>query len=152
MCTDQSYLNLVNFLFDAGAKADTPTSILSWVCRYAPASDYAINFRKKAIPIEDRKFTNWKDYFAKRDKKLTCELKVLQLLVDHRAKINAKDKEGKTRLMNAYSSHPSILKFLTSHGAEVNLRDREGLTALGIARKNGQQDGIKFLLSVGAKE
>ena len=56
---------------------------------------------------------------------------VVELLIERGADINAKNKEGRTPLMEAAENrHEVVARILLSHGAEVNARDKSGKTAL----------------------
>lgn len=75
--------------------------------------------------------------------------------------VNARDKNGRTALMNAsfvgdpeeelLRVHPLIfLKLLLAHGANVNLRDKDGETALMTAVQ-GSVEAVKLLIAKGAQ-
>ena len=60
------------------------------------------------------------------------------------ADINARDRRGRTALMNASSDgNKNIVEFLLDAGAKVDMRDREGNTALLIASRNAYGDSIE---------
>ena len=77
-----------------------------------------------------------------------------QVLLDHGADPNAKDREGRTLLMLASSSDtlplPTV-KMLIDRGANVNAKSASGATALGFARLH-QAPVVELLLRSGAKE
>jgi|GEM_PF-1199551 len=70
-----------------------------------------------------------------------------QLLLDHKADVNASNTEGVTALMYA-SLHPNteIAKFLIDHKADVNATNNKGETALTFAVLNNNTEIAKLLI------
>jgi ankyrin repeat protein len=60
---------------------------------------------------------------------------------DHRAVMSA-----------AHFGHREVLALLLATGVDVNTRDGDGDTALGLARKNGHRDVVRFLQQRGATD
>lgn len=88
-------------------------------------------------------------------------VKVLELLIKHKADINGRDRDGYTPLMRASFTtarfHPkdlSVVKVLVDQKADPNLSDKNNMTALHLAAANLKPEGgvelIKFLLKSGA--
>jgi len=66
-------------------------------------------------------------------------------------KVNARDKYGRTALIEAAANrHPKAVRLLLQHGANPNIADRYGDTPLLAAAGNGDVESIKALLAGGA--
>ncbi len=76
-------------------------------------------------------------------------LKAVRLDLAHGADVNAKDKNGKTALMQS-SGNTKISRLLVEHRANVNARDNNGETALMMAAQNKNIDVVDLLLTHGA--
>lgn len=73
--------------------------------------------------------------------------KVVEVLLVHKAQIDAKDSWGKTALMWAsYEGHYEIVKKLLTHGAQVDLQSYSLKTPLMYAIKKGHYKIVKELL------
>ena len=78
---------------------------------------------------------------------------MIKLLVGHGADINAKDKFGRTAVLDAARQVNDrnrvkvvdILPFLLQNGAKKEIRDNKGLNALDYARKSGDSKVIGLL-------
>jgi len=94
---------------------------------------------------------------------LAGDLAVMQLLVEHGANPNLATKSDDTPLMaaagigwaaywtsNAPSARIDAVKFCLDHGANVNAKDVKGYTALHGAAFRGDNETVKYLISVGA--
>ena len=76
---------------------------------------------------------------------------VAELLLQHKADVDATDSSGKTALMHSLSTDNNSLIFsLIDAGAEVNMRDHEGRTALIYAVTNNKLSVITALRKKGA--
>ena len=77
----------------------------------------------------------------------------VRFLLDHKAKFNARDKDGRTALMLAANSgYRDIIALLRKRGADFNLRDNKGETALMYCME-GPGDNpktLQLLLRLGA--
>lgn len=71
---------------------------------------------------------------------------LVKALLKNGAKVNLKDKWGRTLLMKAYNS--STQKLLIQYGAKVNLKDKRGRTAL---MQNSYDNASRILLKNNAK-
>ncbi len=62
-------------------------------------------------------------------------VKVMKLLLDRGAEVNARDHRGQTALMltAAYAQSPACIRLLLSHGADLTLRSTDGNRALDYA-------------------
>lgn len=82
----------------------------------------------------------------------TCEqisqlTDIANLLLDHHADINARDKDGKTPLIRAADAgHIEIATLLVNRGADANVPDNTGRTALSAAAQQGSLDLVSLLL------
>jgi ankyrin repeat protein len=75
----------------------------------------------------------------------------VKALLGKGAKVNAKDKDGKTSLMwAAKEGHPITAQTLLDKGAEVNIKDKDGRTALMWAAKEDHPLTAQVLLNKGA--
>jgi len=75
--------------------------------------------------------------------------KSAELLKKHKNNINARNKDGKTPLIAAFTK-PDKLKMLIKQGADVNLPDLNGRTPLMTDVYPVQHESIKILLEAGA--
>ena len=80
---------------------------------------------------------------------------IVELLLDHGADINIRDKDGKTALMLMYShslnEDNDITRLLLERGADTNIRDKNGKTALMyVLRSPTLEDDLPLLLEHGA--
>lgn len=71
-------------------------------------------------------------------------LDIVQLLLEHGAKLNVQDKDKKTPLHEAMSyGRDKVARLLIEKGANVNLRDKEGKTALfSIVFMDGEERNV----------
>jgi ankyrin repeat protein len=76
-------------------------------------------------------------------------LKSVRILIAAGANVNAKDKLGGTALIRGCGS-PEIIKLLIAAGAQVNERDIYGDTILMRVSRQGDIEGVRLLLAVGA--
>jgi ankyrin repeat protein len=79
--------------------------------------------------------------------------KVVKLLLDAGANVNAWDKKGDSLLMNAVFKYdnPDAVKALIEHGAEIDATNSNGMTPLMLAARNNQNPEIvQTLLDAGA--
>ena len=81
---------------------------------------------------------------------------IVELLLDHGADINIRDKDGKTALMLMYShslnEDNDITRLLLERGADTNIRDKNGKTALMYATEMGDVIAVILLLKYGANK
>ena len=81
--------------------------------------------------------------------------RIIGLLLEAGANINAQDVYGRTALMmvsgETLRSSASAVKFLLEQGADVNLKSRSGDSALGCAALNGDVAVVRLLLKAGAQ-
>jgi ankyrin repeat protein len=74
-----------------------------------------------------------------------------ELLLAHRAAINAKDHLGATPLhLAALNVNKEMAELLLAHGADVNVKDNNGWTPLQLAAANDHKDTAELLLAHGA--
>ena len=75
-------------------------------------------------------------------------MKIIQLLLDKGADIEAKDGNNQTLLQEASKQWDlRKVELLLQEGADVGSKNSEGRTALHLAAKNGHSEGVKLLLS-----
>ena len=72
--------------------------------------------------------------------------KIVKMLLDESAYIDAESPNGTTPLMMAarYGS-PEAVQLLIKEGADIHLRNQLGLSALNFAKDGGRPDSIKFI-------
>lgn len=83
------------------------------------------------------------------------QYKTAQLLVDHRADVNAKDDSGLSALMfSTLYGRPELVKLLLDNGADVHAKSNRGLTALqmGLRDKTAPLENLELLEARGAKD
>lgn len=79
-------------------------------------------------------------------------LNAMQLLLEHGANVDVKDKWGRTPLHCASSEGRDItMQFLIDHGADVNIKNGAGRTPLDCAMRNRDIWIMRLLLDHGAK-
>ena len=77
--------------------------------------------------------------------------KLVKVLIDENANVNAADSYGTTALMEAAENgHLGVVKYLISKGADFNAATLYGKTALIFAASNGHLEVVKYLISVEA--
>ncbi|HPD33793.1 MAG TPA: ankyrin repeat domain-containing protein, partial [Candidatus Kapabacteria bacterium] len=80
-------------------------------------------------------------------------LEICQLLINHRADVNATDNDGVTALMDAaYKGNLEICKLLINHGADVNAKTNSGWATLNYAVSRENKEIMDLLLSKGANK
>ena len=73
-------------------------------------------------------------------------LDAVNLLVNHGAKVNARDEDEMTAMMwAALGGYLGVVKFLAEHGAEIDARNNRWEIAATIARKKGHNDIADYL-------
>lgn len=73
--------------------------------------------------------------------------KIVDVLLEHGADMNAKNNGGVTALMSAAGGgHLEIVKTLIKHGADMNARAEHDWTALMYAASSGHKEVVRFLL------
>jgi ankyrin repeat protein len=71
----------------------------------------------------------------------------IEILLDRGARIEAKDKDGRTALhLTASNGHEATARLLLERGAEIESTENDGQTALHLAARNGHVDTVRLLL------
>lgn len=74
-------------------------------------------------------------------------MRIIRLLLDHDAELNAKDTENETALHGAvFGGHIEVVQYLLEQGMDPNTKGTENLTPLDMARSTGQRSIEKLLL------
>jgi hypothetical protein len=76
------------------------------------------------------------------------QLSTYQVLLDHKADINAKNNDGRTALSLAAVDTPhgaALVRLLLLHGADASIKDNTGKTALDHAREVDMWDNSKVI-------
>ena len=77
---------------------------------------------------------------------LNGDVRLLQMLLDHGASPNVKNKLGGTALMWAASyGYDEAIQIMLNKGADPRIKDVDGLTAAGWAAKNGRGNLVMIL-------
>jgi len=77
----------------------------------------------------------------------------IETLLEAKANINTRDKNGFTPLMLAIlNCNDKTVKKLVKKGADLNIKNNKGLTSLTLARAYSKNKTIKLLIKYGAKE
>ncbi|MBQ4875143.1 MAG: ankyrin repeat domain-containing protein [Rickettsiaceae bacterium H1] len=144
-------VGIVDFLIAKGVEIDGNQKIemfLRWAARKNECDIARKLLRIKRIKIND---PDDNDRTALMLAALNGHKEIVELLLQHGADFDAKDKEGKTALMlSLLRRNMDIAKLLLQHGANVDAKDKEGKTALIVAAKNGNMEVVKLLLQHGA--
>ncbi|MBI5278050.1 MAG: ankyrin repeat domain-containing protein [Burkholderiales bacterium] len=75
-------------------------------------------------------------------------LKIMELLLEHHAFIDAQSPNGSTPLMMAaHYGTPEAVKLLLDAGADVHMKNHLGLTALDAARRGNRKDSEALILA-----
>jgi ankyrin repeat protein len=78
------------------------------------------------------------------------DIKTVKFLIEHNAKLNAKDIKGGTPIFAAcWIGKLSVVKYLVEKGAEIDITTNDGATVLHYASQSGNLDLVKFLTSKG---
>ena len=109
-----------------------------------------LNFQKHNKNFKEIDRVNYKDdwnwtplHWASK----TGNLEVLKLLIENKAKLEAKDFDSYTPLhLAAQHGHPEIAKVLIEKGADLNAKVESGNTPLHLAAQNGHPEIAKVLI------
>lgn len=78
-------------------------------------------------------------------------IEMVQLLLNFRAKVNARDSSKQSPLMRLdYDATPELVDLLVRYGAKVNMVDSEGNTAIILAASSAKADVLEALIDAGA--
>jgi ankyrin repeat protein len=71
-------------------------------------------------------------------------LRAAKVLLDGKAQIDARDKNGKTPLaLTAFLGNPKMTEFLLSKGADINAKDKDGYSVLAGVKMRGEKISIR---------
>ena len=154
---------LAEWLLEKGMHTDQPVT--------APFSDELVADFNRLVPYP--KFWGWIDYLSEegRSAKNWSEnrrsmlgytalhlatrfnaVRVAELLIAHRADVNARTENGGTPLhVAAFGNAAQIAELLIAHRADVNARSEFG-TPLDAAKENGNSQLAELLIAKGAKD
>ncbi len=80
------------------------------------------------------------------------DMETLRILVENRAKLNARNALLQTPLfLAAQNNHPEVVIYLYRMGADLDRWDRDGVTPLTVAANEGHEEAVKVLLQLGAR-
>lgn len=73
---------------------------------------------------------------------------LVELLAEHKAKLNRGDKAGGTALHYAAArGHVDVVELLLDRGARINIENRQGMTPLMMASSDGRIEILQILLA-----
>lgn len=75
--------------------------------------------------------------------------KLVNLLLSHKARVDVRNNDGRTPLVEAAAKSGAISRLLIDHGADVNAADENGITPLHMAAA-GDIDLVRYLIQKGA--
>ena len=149
-------VEMVNFLIDNDADIDIPnnngSTVLKWAAEFGNVEMTQIYIDNHADVNVQSNDGNTPLILAAKKGDTDNYLKVAELLIAHKADINAQNKyEGRSPLIAAVVNRQiKTVEWLLKHGAEPNLRNNRGGTALSIAAQLGFVDIAQLLLANGA--
>lgn len=144
---------IVRLLVDSGAAIDrndangaTPLMIAAYVGNLDGAS-YLIDLGADVNATERGTEATPLHYAATRDR-----AEVAKLLLQHGAKLEARDRAGRTPLMNAvHSGNRRVAETLVKAGSDLRGADDRGWPILMLAVDSGSADTVKLLVDAGAE-
>lgn len=78
-------------------------------------------------------------------------IKLARLLLDNEVKVNTRDRNRNTPLINAcHTNHFDVAVYLVEKGAYINARNKYGWTALKYACASNRKELVKYLIEHGA--
>lgn len=81
----------------------------------------------------------------------TGNIEIIQLLLDHGAKVNARDAEKQTPIMRLEEdATPELVELLVRYGAKIDVADKSGNTPLILAAAQAKVEVVKALIDSGA--
>ena len=81
----------------------------------------------------------------------TGNIEIIQLLLDHGAKVNARDAEKQTPIMRLEEdATPELVELLVRYGAKIDVADKSGNTPLILAAASAKVEVVKALIDSGA--
>lgn len=79
-------------------------------------------------------------------------IRLARLLLDSGIKIDTRDKQRNTPLINAcHTFHPEVARFLVKRGAFINAKNKFGWSATQYACMSADKELVKYLIEHGAK-
>jgi ankyrin repeat protein len=131
-------------------KFDNLADKVKWAVEYG--HHHLLNFLLKTT--EDLKEIDGSEEFPLLQVAVAKEYKkVVALLLDKGANINARSKKSKWSVLHwaAYRGNRDLLCYLMDNGAKINLSDRDGLTPLHVASYRGISEIVRLLVDRKAK-
>lgn len=142
--------SLIDLLISLGANVNAVNTESGWTALHYTVSDG--NLHSSEVLIQNGADVNSKSAETQQTpvyvaiNRLKNPIKILALLIEKGADINAQDRRGNTPLIDAIrTGNINVVKFLLFHKARLDIVNNQGKTALQIAQEKGQQDIIKIL-------
>ena len=146
------YLNVVEFLYNAGADINKAT-----INGYTPLIAASQNGYLNVVEFLYNAGANINKAMTDGSTPLfvaSCNgnLNIVEFLYNAGANINKGTTDGVTPLhISAYNGHLNVVEFLYKAGADINKATTDGATPLSVAAMDGCFDVVKYLLEHGAK-
>ncbi|KAI9869798.1 MAG: hypothetical protein M1830_005079 [Pleopsidium flavum] len=149
---NDGHYDTVKFLIDNGAKVDNPVDGNPTSALLSAASAGKIDVFKLLLAHADEA-TKSKNSGALHLSASSGHVSLVELMLDRRFNIEAKDQIGNTPLLSVCATsqaYPQVVTLLLSRGADVNARNKKGDTPLHVAAWRSDPEVVRLLLEAGS--
>ena len=153
IASKKGLVNVVTFLIEHGANVELQDNNGETALHYAVDSCDVLSFLiRNGADVNSRTYYKYTPLIIASRKGL---VNVVTFLIEHGAKLDLQDKEGRTALHHAVEfdrggDSCDVLSCLIRNGADVNARTNDNSTPLMIASKKGHLNEVNFLVEHGA--